>query len=95
MSVQRSMGKGMILVLLFAFLFLVVSLGVIVVYQSVKKEGRWGIRFGAPPNCPSCSSSLPVARVPQDAREAMWGGWTCGVCGTKVDKWGKNLSGNA
>jgi hypothetical protein len=79
----------MVLMLVLTFLGLIASLGVLVVYQSIKQEGRFGVRFGAPPKCPGCSSPLPVARVPQDGHEAMWGGWTCEACGTKLDKWGK------
>lgn len=78
----------MLLVLIFVFLGVVLLLGALVVHQSIKKEGRWGIRFGAPPTCPRCSNELPVTRFPSDEHEALWGGWTC-ACGAKLDKWGK------
>ncbi|MFT3997216.1 MAG: hypothetical protein QM667_07405 [Asticcacaulis sp.] len=49
----------------------------------------WGINLNPPKSCPSCQSSLSGFRAPADSEEALWGGWTCQGCGTKLDKWGR------
>jgi hypothetical protein len=60
---------------------------VLVVRDTVRRSGRWGINL-RPLVCPRCQTPLPRVRVPGDGREAMWGGSTC-ACGCRLDKWGR------
>ena len=43
------------------------------------------------PRCPKCQALLPKARIPSNLREALWGGWTCPQCGTKIDRKGRAI----
>jgi hypothetical protein len=42
-------------------------------------------------HCPECNAAMPVARKPTSVSQALWGGWTCQHCGTRLDKWGRRL----
>ncbi len=67
--------------------FVVLALTIV---DTVRREGRWGINFkGA--TCPQCHSAAPTMRVPKNARQALWGGWTCTRCQLEIDKWGKPI----
>ena len=57
------------------------------------REGRWGIRLSRV-CCPNCRSAMPAARRPANARQAMWGGWTCDSCGWELDKYGQPVFSN-
>jgi hypothetical protein len=56
-----------------------------------KVASKWGINLDQV-NCPRCGIKQPRRRTPRSLHEAMWGGWTCPQCGTKMDKWGKERS---
>ena len=40
-------------------------------------------------NCPKCKEPQPKIRKPQGMNEILWGGWTCKLCGCKMNKYGK------
>lgn len=40
-------------------------------------------------SCPECSAALPRVRMPSSIREAMFGGWVCKACGTRVNYLGQ------
>jgi len=64
--------------------------GLIAVVAGTMTKSKWGINLTSPSACPSCETPIPKGpRVPSDNHEAMWGGWTCKACGTKLDKWGR------
>jgi hypothetical protein len=63
---------------------------VLVVRDTIRQRGNWGINFTAP-SCRHCQSPMPPVRIPANARQAMWGGWTCKECGLEVDKWGEPI----
>ena len=42
-------------------------------------------------NCPQCKIEQPVIRKPKGWREILFGGYTCKVCGCKMDKFGEKL----
>jgi hypothetical protein len=65
---------------------------VLVVRDTARRSGRWGINF-RPLVCPRCGGApaLPV-RVPRSADQALWGGRTCKACGCAIDKWGREVS---
>lgn len=41
------------------------------------------------PDCPECGAAPKHTRLPTSWRQAIWGGYTCGSCGTDFDKWGR------
>jgi hypothetical protein len=42
--------------------------------------------------CPECGEQLPRFRSPANARQGLWGGWTCPKCGCEVDRRGRKVS---
>jgi hypothetical protein len=68
--------------------FGILGLGALVVLYGTIARNRWGINL-EPVSCPRCGAPAPQARRPETLHQAMWGGWTCGVCGAEVDKWGR------
>jgi hypothetical protein len=74
---------------LFLILAFFGAAALLVVYGTVTKS-QWGINFH-PVLCPSCGAAQPRIRKPTSSRQAMWGGQTCGVCGTEMDKWGRPI----
>jgi hypothetical protein len=77
---------------LFAIIFclLLFAAFVLVVADSIRGKGRFGINFKTPV-CPTCGNKMPAVRTPKSINQALWGGATCTVCGTEVDKWGKTV----
>lgn len=76
-----------------AALAVIVALGLaagatLVIRDTVRKRGRWGINLG-PVRCPECDAPAPIVRRPKNRRQALWGGCTCAECGTEYDKWGQ------
>jgi len=59
--------------------------------RQIARAAREGLINPNPPrNCPACGSPLPrPPRWPADLQEALWGGWTCKSCGSKIDRWGR------
>lgn len=41
--------------------------------------------------CPQCSHRMPTIRRPDSLTQAIWGGWTCGRCGCRMNRWGEAL----
>lgn len=39
-------------------------------------------------NCGRCGTSRRHVRKPATARQALFGGWTCGTCGAELDRRG-------
>jgi len=64
----------------------------LVIRDTVRGRGNWGIPGRMPTACPECGEPLPMVRVPTSFRQAMWGGWTCTYCGCEIDKWGKVIA---
>lgn len=64
---------------------------VLIVRDTIRKRGNWGINL-APPACKQCGAPPPGVRVPANFSQAMWGGWTCPQCGLEVDKWGEAVN---
>lgn len=67
---------------------------VLVVRDTARRSGRWGINL-KPLVCPRCGTAPrgvgAVVRVPADGQQAMWGGRTCKACGCRMDKWGREV----
>lgn len=75
-------------------LVVMLSLSLIVLILSAhgtRVKNKWGVNK-QPVFCPHCKTQFPTVRQPQSLRQAMWGGWTCEVCGIEVDKWGRELA---
>lgn len=75
-------GLGISLTLTFFLVMLIV--------QSTRRRGKMGINLNRA-GCPDCGAALPTFRKPANARQALWGGWTCANCGCEIDKWGRKL----
>jgi hypothetical protein len=67
--------------------------GALVVRDTVRRRGRWGINL-SPVHCPRCGERAPVVRVPKNRRQTLWGGCTCAGCGLEYDKWGRPVEGD-
>ena len=65
--------------------------GVILVIYGTIVRNRWGINFNAI-QCARCGTpSREGVRWPKSFHQLMWGGWTCRVCDTQNDKWGREV----
>ena len=69
-------------------LFGVLILGVFLVIFGTVTKNRWGINLD-PNTCPTCKAGIPRVRKPDSLGQALWGGYTCKVCGSESDKWGR------
>jgi hypothetical protein len=69
-----------------------IVLGVLVV--GTLRRGRWGINL-SPVHCPSCVTPVSARRQPLFGSQMLLRGWMCPHCGTKMDKWGRNVSETA
>jgi len=45
--------------------------------------------------CPECGTPVPTFRNPTSIRQALWGGWTCAMCHTEMDRHGNRLTARA
>jgi hypothetical protein len=64
-----------------------------VVYGSVTKA-KWGINIHPAQTCPVCGTPFAkFPRRPANLAESLWGGNICGKCGTRIDKWGRQIGG--
>lgn len=84
----------MIFLLAIIFFLILFTVLVLIISDSVRGKGRFGINLKIP-DCPGCGKKVPAVRKPKSANQAMWGGWTCESCGLELDKWGKPVSSNA
>ncbi len=51
-----------------------------------------GLAAIAPPRaCPRCGTGLPALRIPQDVREALFGGWHCPSGDVRIGRDGARL----
>jgi hypothetical protein len=64
----------------------------LVIRDTVRGRGNWGMNFNPPQECRECGERLPMVRVPTSFRQALWGGWTCTYCGAEIDKWGRVIA---
>jgi hypothetical protein len=71
-----------------AFVVLLICGAGLVVRDSWRREGRWGVNPRRV-QCPSCGARLPIFRVPRGLGQMLWGGWTCRSCHCRIDKWGR------
>ncbi len=53
----------------------------VVLYGAVKHRTNSGAG-----HCPECGQKLPMVRRPTNARQMMWGGWTCTRCDAELDR---------
>ena len=80
----------MIIDLLFV-IFGILGLGMLLVVYGTLAKNRWGINVELP-NCPQCNTQSPTVRTPRSRQQLLWGGWTCSVCQTEIDKWGRRIA---
>ncbi|MEJ2246234.1 MAG: hypothetical protein P8Y80_09205 [Acidobacteriota bacterium] len=89
------MNTTILEIFVFIFCLIVVNalLLVPVIHGTIVKN-KWGINTKDVAYCPHCKTKFPKTKflfwvTPKSQYEAMWGGWTCHVCGTRIDKWGR------
>jgi hypothetical protein len=64
--------------------------GYLVVRDTVRQRGKWGINTKQV-YCPNCDEPAPAVRIPKNWRQTLWGGCTCTNCGVEFDKWGEEI----
>ena len=69
----------------------VLVVGILLVAFGTVTKNRWGINL-EPVNCPACGSAMPKVRRPESLKQTLWGGGTCGKCGSEMDKWGRVIT---
>lgn len=69
--------------------------------DTAARSGKWGLNLNSiwdtiagkgflrKVTCPRCGRDQGELKKPASLREALWDGWTCPNCGTRMDKWGK------
>ena len=63
---------------------------------SVKPTSRFAEKYGINLRavyCPSCGKKQSHVRSPKNYEEAMFGGFTCSACGTRMNKSGQKKDG--
>jgi hypothetical protein len=70
----------------------VLMAGMLLVIHGTIFKTRWGINAASEIQCPRCGKIRGQVRVPQNFRQALWGGGTCPQCGLEVDKWNRPIS---
>jgi hypothetical protein len=71
---------------------------VLVWMVTMKPSSRFAEKYGINLRsvyCPTCGKKQSRVRAPKDSEEAMYGGWTCQVCSTRMDKYGHEKEGVA
>jgi hypothetical protein len=91
----------MIIILMIAAAAVVFGIAFTIGIQTKNRSGKWGLNLNSPRAifsgnpllrkvaCPKCGREQQGLRLPANTSEALWGGWTCPNCGTRMDKWGR------
>jgi len=79
------------LVIIFVAIFLfAILLKYISVYIRQHRD-YWGLNVMRV-RCPHCNEEMPLLRKPKNARQALWGGWTCTNCQAELNKLGIDIA---
>ena len=74
-----------------AILAAIVFAGIMIVLRGTSLRNKWGVNFSSL-RCAHCGTpSREGVRWPKSLHQLLWGGWTCRVCGTQNDKWGRRI----
>jgi hypothetical protein len=87
MAASEMVLSAVVIAVATAVFVLLLAGAFLVVRDTARQRGRWGINLH-PPACLQCGAPAPAVRKPASLRQAMWGGWTCRQCGFELDKWG-------
>jgi hypothetical protein len=82
-------SNALLWILLFGAILLVMIGLSLVLIDTLRGKGRFGINTELP-LCPRCGEKAPAIRVPTSINQFLWGGFTC-KCGCEIDKWGHEL----
>jgi hypothetical protein len=77
-------------VITFSVMVCLGAAAILILAWGTVRKNRWGINTGVV-SCPRCHTQLPRVRKPESLQQVLWGGGTCPICGTEVDKWGREL----
>lgn len=87
---MMSIGLGELLVCSVVLLMPILAVvGIVLLVRGTKQKTDFGLNLALPTGCPKCGAPLPTIRAPKNARQLLWGGWTCSSCGVELDKWGR------
>ncbi|MDP3236426.1 MAG: hypothetical protein Q8N26_26785 [Myxococcales bacterium] len=87
---MMSIGLGELLLCSVALLLPILGVvGIVLLARGTKQKTDFGLNLSVPSGCPKCAAPLPTVRAPKNARQLLWGGWTCTSCGVELDKWGR------
>ena len=87
---MMSIGLGELLVCSVILLMPILAVvGIVLLVRGTKQKTDFGLNLSLPTGCPKCGAPLPTIRAPKNARQLLWGGWTCTSCGVELDKWGR------
>ena len=75
-----------------AYLILIIVL-VVLGALLVSARGRGLAHDRKPDHCSSCETPMSLRRVSTFRSHVLLGKWKCPHCGTRMDKWGRNVSG--
>jgi hypothetical protein len=94
MHIDREVDRIMVSVT-WLYLIPIVAFAVVgVLVVGTLRKGRWGINLESV-RCPNCVTPMSARRRPMFRSQMLFGGWMCPRCGTKMDKWGRNVPGTA
>jgi hypothetical protein len=63
----------------------------LIIRDTRRRSGKWGVNSNLFNFCPRCQEPLPRERTATSWRQMLWGGWTCQSCGCEIDKWGREI----
>ena len=69
-------------------ILVLLGVGLLLVGYGTLARNKWGINLSKV-CCPNCNTPLTGTRrlKTRSLKQAMWGGYTCPVCGAEIDKW--------
>jgi len=80
------------LIVITSLIVLPIVLPIYFLIRATKKKTKMGINFKKVV-CPKCGTPAPRIRKPANMRQILFGGWTCKICETEFDKWGRLING--
>jgi len=75
--------------LLVVAVWVVVFLAGLVLRDTIRQRGAFGINFFKRIVCPQCGTPLRRGITILDWKELYYGGWTCHECGIELSQWGR------
>ena len=69
-----------------------IVLGIIIWLNKMSKQKtKYGLNLSKRIYCSTCSTEQSIIRVPKNRNQILFGGFTCSVCQTELDKYGNEV----